>query len=155
MTDEAEDICARMKQELHYFRFLAEEDIPVLARYLDCRKVAAEETLWVEGGKCGYMAFIVSGRLEIKKNTEFEGRQMIVGIYGPDSIAGELCILDGSPRVVTAVAYDDVELLTLSRENFDLLLADYPELAVRLLKGMLLTVSTRLKKSFERLAAVF
>jgi CRP-like cAMP-binding protein len=155
MTLSAEEICARMKKELHYFRFLLEEDIPLLARYLECRKLAAEEELWEEGGKCGFMVFIISGNLEIKKSTEFAGRQMIVGIYGRGSIAGELCLLDNSPRVVTAVACDEVELLILQRQDFDRFLSDHPESGVRLLKGMLMTVSTRLKKSFERLAAIF
>jgi len=155
MTLAAEEICARMKKELHYLRFLNEEDVPLLAGYLDCRKLEKDETLWVEGGECGYMVFIISGNLEIKKNTEFAGKQMIVGIYGRGSIAGELCLLDGSPRVVTAVACDDVELLILKRRDFDRFLAEHPESGVRLLKGMLMTVSTRLKKSFERLAAIF
>jgi CRP-like cAMP-binding protein len=155
MTLAAEQICARMKAELHYFRFLREEDIPLLARYLDCRKLKPEETLWLEGGECGFMVFIISGNLEIKKNTEFAGRQMIVGIYGRGSIAGELCLLDSSPRVVTAVACDEVELLILNRQNFDRFLIEHPESGVRLLKGMLMTVSTRLKKSFDRLAAIF
>lgn len=155
ITIAAEEVCARMKKELHYFRFLLEEDVPLLARYLECRELAPEETLWLEGGECGYMVFIISGNLEIRKNTEFAGRQMIVGIYGRGSIAGELCLLDSSPRVVTAVACDEVELLIFKRPDFDRFLAEHPESGVRLLKGMLMTVSTRLKKSFERLAAIF
>lgn len=155
MTRDTEEICTRMKDELHYFHFLAEEDIPILAGYLVCRELADDEVLWEEGGEGGSMVLITSGQLEIMKNTEFEGKRMIVGIYGRGSIAGELSILDGAPREVTATAYGEVELLTLSREDFERLLAAHPELAVRLLKGMLAAVSTRLKKSFERLAAIF
>jgi CRP-like cAMP-binding protein len=151
----AEEVCARMKNELYYFHFLLEEDVSLLGRYLNCRKLAPEEILWLEGGDCGFMVFIISGNLEIKKSTEFAGRQMIVGIYGRGSIAGELCLLDSSPRAVTAVACDEVELLILTRRDFDRFLAEHPESGVRLLKGMLMTVSTRLKKSFDRLAAIF
>ena len=155
MTIAAEEVCARMKNGLHYFQFLREEDVPLLGRYLDCRKLAEDETLWLEGEDCGFMVFIISGNIEIKKGTEFAGRQMIVGIYGRGSIAGELCLIDSSPRPVTAVACDEVELLILKREDFDRFLAEHPESGVRLLKGMLMTVSTRLKKSFERLATIF
>lgn len=155
MTIAAEEVCARMKNELCSFHFLLEEDVSLLGRYLDCRKLAPEEILWREGEDCGFMVFIISGNLEIKKSTEFAGRQMIVGIYGHGSVAGELCLLGGSPRPVTAVACDEVELLILKREDFDRFLVEHPESGVRLLKGILMTVSTRLKKSFDRLAAIF
>jgi len=45
--------------------------------------------------------------------------------------------------------------LTLSSENFNLLTERHPELGVRLLKGMLVTVSIRLSKASGRLAAIF
>lgn len=150
----SEELCSKIKREWS-FQFLDASDGAILVNYLDCRQVAAGITLWHEGDRCGDLVFIVSGRLEVSKQTEFEGKDVIVGVYGAGSIVGELCLLKGLPRIVTATTLTDCELLTLSTEKFNLLTSQHPELGVRLLKGMLATVSIRLSKAFGRLAAIF
>jgi len=150
-----EDSCALLKRQLRFFHFLSEEDLPVLAEYFSCRQIRAGETLWKEGDTGDYEAFIVEGRIEVKKNTEFAGKQVVVGVYSPGTIVGELCLMDAKPRAVTAVALEDCALLLLTREHLERLLEKNPEVGVKLLKGMLFAVSTRLRKSFERLASIF
>lgn len=155
MKQTSRELCIRMKKELRLFHFLEEDDLVKIARYFECRQVPAGQTLWREGDACGNVAFIVSGRVEVKKQTEFKGKEVVIGVYSKGAIVGELCVLDGSPRSVTAVALDDASLLLLSREDFENMLNKYPRLGVKLLKDMLFAVSTRLKKSFDRLAAIF
>lgn len=147
--------CAELKNQLRCFYFLDAEDLPELSGYFTCGRVRAGEALWKEGDEGEFEAFIVSGKVEVTKGTEFPGRQVVVGVYSPGAIVGELCIMEGRPRAVTAVALEDTSLLLLSREKFENLLTSNPPLAVKLLRGMLLAVSIRLRKSFERLAAVF
>ncbi len=97
------------------------------------------------------LAFIVSGRVEIKKEMEFKGKNVIVGIYSK----GALCILDDSLMKVTAEALEDVSLAIITQENLDKLIDTNPGLGAKLLKGMLLIVSDRLRKSFDRFAVFF
>lgn len=149
-----EELCSRLKKELS-FQFLDKDDAPVMVQYLNCRQVVEGTVLWNEGDPCGELVFIVSGKLEVKKETEFSGKSVIVGVYGAGSIVGELCILKGMPRAVSAIALTECDLLTLDTANFDALLAEHPEVGTRLLKGMLATVSLRLDKAFARLAAIF
>ena len=68
---------------------------------------------------------------------------------------GELCVLDHSPRHITAVALEDTDLLVITLENFNNLLDEHPQVGNRLLRGMLFSVSVRLKKSMDRLASMF
>ncbi|MDT8388449.1 MAG: cyclic nucleotide-binding domain-containing protein [Thiogranum sp.] len=145
--------CIKEAQSLfHYFEENEYNDIP---DYFSLRNLGAGETIWNEGGSCNYMIFIVSGHLEIKKETEFKGRQITLGIYGTGSIAGELCMLDQQPRAVTATAIEDVSLIVLSKSDFEQLLEDHPLLGIKLLKGMLSSTSMRLRKSFDRLVSIF
>ncbi len=155
MKETSRELCIRMKKDLSLFHFLSENDLEKIAGYFKCRQVPAGETLWREGDACGNVAFIVSGRVEVKKQTEFKGKEVVIGVYSKGTMVGELCVLDGSPRAVTAVAMDDVGLLILSSEDFENIINKYPGLGVKLLKDMLFAVSTRLKKSFDRLAAIF
>jgi CRP-like cAMP-binding protein len=89
--------------------------------------------------------------VEIKKEAEFGGMNVIMGKYSK----GALCILDDSLRKVTAVALEDVSLAIITQESLDKLIAANPGLGANLLKGMLLTVSDRLRKSFDRIVTFF
>ncbi len=149
------DLCQNMNDTEGCFNYLVHEDLDVIARYFTTRHLSTDEVLWEEGDPCLFVAFVVRGHMEIKKDTEFEGKQVVVGIYGRGAIVGVLCVLDGSPRAITADAMDDVDLLILSSEKFSLLLEEETDLGIKLLKGMLFAVSTRLKKSMSRLASIF
>ncbi len=155
MNQTPADVCARMKNNLRFFRFLSEADTAVLPPYFECRQVAVGDVLWKEGDSAAFAAFVMSGRIEEKKNTEFEGRQVVVGVYSQGAVIGEFSLIDGLPRAVTAACLEDAQLLLLTKENLDRLLVDHPELGIKLLKGVLLTLSLRLRKSFERLASIF
>jgi CRP/FNR family cyclic AMP-dependent transcriptional regulator len=151
----SEDLCLWMKKELSLFPYFKENDLADLPCFFDLVKVPAGEMVCKEGDLCDFLAFIVSGRLEITKQTEFPGKHVVIGVYSRGTVLGELCLLDDHPRAVTAVALEDSMLVTLSRQNFNLMLEAYPESGVKFLKGLLLAVSIRLRKSYERLAAIF
>ena len=155
MTPTSDETCARMRRELRFFHFLSEDDLTDVAAYFSCRQLRAGEILWREGDVAAEEACIIAGRVEVKKETEFAGKQVVIGVYSAGTIVGELSILDDKPRAVTAVALQDTDVLLLSRENFDRLLPDPPEGGVRLLKGMRLAISPRLRKAFDRLASIF
>lgn len=146
---------AGMLEKLGGLGFLGKEERAVLASYLDYRRLAEGEVLWEEKQPSRYLALLLAGRLEIKKDTEFPGKQVVVGVYGPGAVVGELSFFDGTPRAVTVVALEQAELATLSRERFSSLEAQHPDVAAALSRGVLLALASRLKQAYERLAAIF
>ncbi|NOY54284.1 MAG: cyclic nucleotide-binding domain-containing protein [Deltaproteobacteria bacterium] len=155
MTDSRQSICRRMKRNFQFFSFLNDQDIEVLSPFFHCRQAPAGSILWKEGDEEDYVAFIISGRIEVRKATEFKEKQVVVGLYGKGSIVGELCILNNVQRAVSAVVIEAADLLTLDREDLETIIRENPELGSKLLKGMLAAVSLRLRKSFDRLASIF
>ncbi len=151
MNDVFKDLYTFMKGKKSVFKFLSDEDLKNLSVYFESKYVPAGEPLWKEEDPFNYIAFIVSGRVEIKKETEYKGKNVIIGIYSK----GALCILDDSFRKVTAVALEDVSLAIITQENLDKLIDTNPGLGAKLLKAMLFTVSDRLRKSFDRLTVFF
>jgi CRP/FNR family cyclic AMP-dependent transcriptional regulator len=145
------DLYTSMKGKKSVFNFLTDEDLRKLSAFFEGKSIAAGETLWKEEDPFNYIAFIVSGSVEIKKATEFGSMNVIIGIYSK----GALCILDDSIKKVTAVALEDVSLAIITQENLDKLIDTDPGLGAKLLKGMLLTVSDRLRKSFDRIVTFF
>ena len=154
-SEVSEKTCQVMMDELSFFPYMEEKDFAGLPCYFKPRQVKAGDVLFREGDVCDYLAYIIAGRLEIKKATDFQGKEFILGIYGRGAIVGELCFLDGSPRPYTAVALEECTLVELSKENFDSMIAEVPELGIKFLKGLLLAASIRLRKSFDRMAAIF
>lgn len=150
----AQVYCEQLRDRLDFFHFLAGEDVCDLLEYLDCRKISAGGELWREGDAAEFEAFIFEGKIEERKLTEF-GRQVVLGVYHPGTIVGELGVIDRQPRAVTAVAPVETLLLILTRGKLQELLAENPTLAGKVLQGMMVALSVRLRKSFARLAAIF
>jgi CRP-like cAMP-binding protein len=155
MKDVFGKLCSVLRDEDGVFSFLCGDDSNKLSRYFENKNMVAGEKLWTEKDNCTYTAIIVSGHVEVMKGSGFNEQRVVVGLYGRGALIGELCLLDNSPRAVTAVARDDVSILLITKKNFDKLIIEYPELGVKLLKGMLYSVSKRLKGCYDRLLSVF
>lgn len=84
-------------------------------------------------GDCAYI--IDSGRIEIF--TESFGAEIPISTLGPGEIFGEMAILDHSPRSASARALDEVQVSTISREQFEQRM-DTADPIVRLLVSILL-----------------
>lgn len=149
------ETCSRMRADLRFFSFLDEPALTRLADFCSCQQVSAGEVLWRQGDEGDFMVFIISGQLEAKIQTEFPDKEVVVGVFSAGTIVGELGFVDQHPRGVSVLALEDSELLLLTRENFDRLLAEHPVQGLALLKGMLLALSSRLRNANARLAAIF
>jgi CRP/FNR family transcriptional regulator len=110
-------LCGRMKRELRFFSFLANEDLEEMAGYFECRQVAPGQPLWREGESGNFAAVIVSGRVELNKQTTFHGKPIILGLFSRGALLGELALLDDAPRAESAMAQDRVDLILLTRES--------------------------------------
>lgn len=149
------DACVRIKKDLRFFRFLSDVDITILTPYFECRQVVAGDVLWREGDHTQFAAFVMSGRIEEKKNTEFDGRQVVIGVYSEGAVIGEFGLIEDFPQAVTAVCLEDAQLLLLPKSSLEKLLIEHPQVGIKFFKGVLVAMSIRLRKSFERLAAIF
>ena len=66
-----------------------------------------------------------------------------VARFGPGDFFGEVATLDGGPRTATVVASTDMEVVVLSRVEFEMLVKSSPEVAHR----MLTTMARRLRQA--------
>lgn len=151
-SEEAKKLYAKLGGQL--FRFIDCEQFTQMIGFMEYRSWKKGELLWNEGDPYHYMATIVSGKIEIMKETDFKGNRLIVGIMEPGAIVGGLSLFDGETRTVTAVALEDSCLLTISKRQLEQLIEEKPVLGVQLMKGMVIAVSERLKHAYRRLIEV-
>jgi CRP/FNR family cyclic AMP-dependent transcriptional regulator len=151
----SERLCLKMKRELGFFSFLSETDLEEVSPYFNCRMVKPGQCVWESGDPCDYVAFIVTGRVQIKVDTEFPGKQVVVGVFSRGAAIGVSCAVSRKLRTSTAQAMEETGLILITNENFDKLIDRHPRLGVKLLEGMLLSETTRLHKAYARLASIF
>jgi len=83
-----------------------------------------------EPGNTFYL--IQSGRVKLVKNAgEFE---RTLDILQPTEMFGEMAILENSPRTASAIAIDEVKVLELTEQNFEILMHGNPQIAFKLLR---------------------
>ena len=149
--------CPDLKKALKGLDCLKGMDIEVLCPFFSMKNLPAGEVLFREGDEAAFMAFILSGKLEIKKQTEFPAKYFVLSILGKDSCVGEQAISWDKTafRSATATALEETEMVLLTRASFDDIYNKYPNVAARLLKSLLHEISFRLNAANERMAAVF
>ena len=105
-------------------------DLTAFARFT--RVFQPEEIIFSEYETGDAFYLIQSGRVKLIKNTgEFE---RTLDILQPVEMFGEMAILENSPRSATAIAMDEVKVLELNSQNFELLMLGNPQIALKLMR---------------------
>src|SRR5512140_1767085 len=85
---------------------------------------------------------IISGKVKIVRMDD-DGREVILSILGESDFFGEMAILDGLARSASVVAITKTELIMIHRRDILKLIADYPPVAIALLREL----TMRLRKA--------
>jgi CRP/FNR family cyclic AMP-dependent transcriptional regulator len=94
------------------------------------RTVAAGEAIFSAGDTGDEMYGIVEGEVELR--TE----RGVIAKLGPDDVFGEMAIVDGSPRMASAVAISDATLAVIDRRQFLFLVHETPMFALQVMAAM-------------------
>jgi len=156
MDDNLKKKILAMKNELMLFTLLNNEEMEVLVPYLEVFPYKAGQTLFEEGETGDFLAFIVSGRVQAKKHTEFKGKQIVLATLEKGSLVGEMSMVNpGESRTASVVALEDSEFVIVSRDSLDKLTETYPLIGIKILKGLIRILAIRLQKADERFSIIF
>lgn len=122
---------------IHIFKGLKDDEILEIARELEPEKRAAGEVVFEQDEEGQYFYIIDRGRVKVVRKVRGEDR--LLATLVPGDYFGEAALLHGRRRSATVVAETNVELLRLSKEDFDGLLKQYPQIK----PNMLVTTESR------------
>src|SRR5512146_2309609 len=105
------------------------------------RKAGADELLFSEGDPCEGLYVVQSGNVRIFKSAA-SGREQVLAIEGPGSSIAELPVFDGGNYPASAQAVSDSTMLFVSKQAFQSLCLQHPEVALKVLK----VVGARLRR---------
>ena len=111
-------------------------------------RLAAGRVLFWEGDSGDGCYRVEDGLLKLTMISK-SGTERILAFHGPGAIVGELAIIDGLPRPMSAVAVRDAVLNFVSRTEFEAFAEKHPELCQSLLR----LLTKRVRESDKMLAA--
>jgi CRP/FNR family transcriptional regulator len=112
---------------------LSEPEFAFLSSHVLQRNYSAGELIFAEGDGCTGLYVVQAGHVRIFKSSA-GGREQVLSIDGPGSSIAELPVFDGGGYPASAQAVSDCSLLFLSRENFQTLCMQHPQVALKVLR---------------------
>lgn len=126
-------------------RFDAEEIIE-LGKYLDAFRAEKGAGIFIEGERLGYMCMVISGGLEVVKETS-HGVSRKLAEVGPGKTVGEMSMLDGRGHSATVVASQTTILTMLTKRNLIRLMNENPRISSKMLCNIAELLSQRLRQT--------
>ena len=108
-------------------------------------RYGANERIFTEGDLGTTMYIVQSGKIRLFRVVE--GQKRIHGVMEKGDFFGEMSILEGLPRTVSAEAVEDAELIEINSMTFDKMIKGNIEIAIRMLRKL----SIRLRETERRL----
>lgn len=141
MPTEQEGAALAVLRKVSLFSSLSEQEFAFLASHLLQRKYSSGELIFSEGDVCAGLYVVQAGNVRIFKSSA-GGREQVLSIDGPGSSIAELPVFDGGSYPASAQAVSDCTLLFFSRQDFQTLCMQHPEVALKVLK----VVGARLRR---------
>jgi CRP/FNR family transcriptional regulator len=129
------------------FSELATGELDRISRVAVPRSFPAGVRVFHEGDRSDACYLVRSGDLRVTREHP-DGRAIALATLGPGDLFGELAMLDGEARSASVETLSDVELLALPAADVRRLLAEHPEISVKLIAAL----TRRLRETNERVA---
>jgi CRP-like cAMP-binding protein len=111
-------------------------------------RYGASERIFSEGDLGTTMYIVHSGKVRLFRM--IEGQKRSSGVMEKGDFFGEMSILEGLPRTVSAEAVEDTELIEINSMTFDKMIKGNIEIAIRMLRKL----SIRLRETERRLEEI-
>jgi CRP/FNR family cyclic AMP-dependent transcriptional regulator len=129
------------------FSELSRVELERIARVAVPRSYPAGARVFHEGDRSDACYVVRSGDLRVTREHP-DGRAIALATLGAGDFFGELAMLDGEARSASVETLSDAELLALPAADFRRLLADRPEISLKLIGAL----TRRLRETNERVA---
>jgi CRP-like cAMP-binding protein len=129
------------------FSELSRDELERISRVSVARAFPAGVRVFHEGDHSDACYLVRKGDLRVTREHP-DGRAIALATLGPGDLFGELAMLDGEARSASVETLTDSELLALPAADVRRLLADHPEISVKLIAALV----KRLRETNERVA---
>jgi CRP/FNR family transcriptional regulator, cyclic AMP receptor protein len=129
------------------FGALLEDELAALVRLGTLARYPAGRLIFAKGDPGDSLMVVLEGRVKISSQAP-DGREIVLNFIEPGQVLGEIALLDGKPRTLSATALGPVEVFLLRRKAVLAFLEEKPTVAIRLI-GVLCQKLRRTTEMFE------
>jgi predicted acylesterase/phospholipase RssA/CRP-like cAMP-binding protein len=119
-----------------FFRGLSGATLAAIAAKLKKVYLEQGEVVFVENSLGDSMYLIESGQVKVSVKTDDNQHEKIINYLGPGNFFGEMALLLNQRRSATVTVTIDADLWVLRKVDLDELLADHPEIALRITREL-------------------
>jgi CRP/FNR family transcriptional regulator, cyclic AMP receptor protein len=112
------------------------------------RRFPAGAALFVEGDQAHEAFVLLAGEVKVTVGSA-DGREVVLDVFEPGCLLGELSVIDGRPRSATVVALSPVEVLAVGAGSFNEFLDRHPQALRHLLVEVVDRLRTRVRHQME------
>lgn len=120
---------------LPFFKHLPPEAISEINRLFEDRDFTAEQAIYFEGDPGEHLYLVAMGKVKLLKHTGL-GREVLLDMLRGGEYFGNLAFSGRGSFSETAIAQTDCCILQISSDNFERILNDHPDVAIKVLKAM-------------------
>jgi len=114
------------------------------------RRLQADEVVFREGTIGDSLFIVKSGSVRVTKMDD-GGQEKVLAILNPGDHFGEIALVDHQTRSATIVANEETELIQIKDEDFNRLLEEDKDIALKFYKTFLKVLCMRLRDTNESL----
>ena len=129
-----EDIKAFLRR-VPLFAGLTEPQFEQLAAGSARRSYPKGRTIVSEGEPSQSMYILLAGRAKVQRS-DSEGKEVILAVLGSGEYFGEMSLIDDSPRSASVITLESSEFIAVSKEAFKAMLAQSPDMAMSVMRGL-------------------
>lgn len=144
---EAKGSAAQLLRRVPLFSGLSERDLQRISSVAVPRSFPKGVRVFHEGDRSDACYIVRSGDLRVTREHS-DGRAIALATLGVGDIFGELAMLDGQARSASVETLSDSELLALPASDVRRLLAEHPEITVKLVVAL----ARRVRETNERIS---
>ncbi len=128
---------------------LNEIELGYISDKMVSKKFENGNLIFLEESEGKNLFFVIDGSVKVTRLSK-DGREVILAMLNAGDFFGEMSLLDGQSRSANVIALEETEVLSLNRDDFLVVLHDYPKIAIQLLKEM----TSRLRKSDRQIVSL-
>lgn len=135
-------------RRIHIFSDLSDDEFDKILGIID-RVGYKEDDVVIEEGTEGRAFYVVkNGYVKVQKKGD-SGEDIFLTVLAPGEHFGEISLVDSNPRSATVIAQRDCELFMVTGEEFDNLMNEDKDLAVKIYKAFIRVLCSRLREADE------
>lgn len=140
------EILMKFLEEIDLFKELNTSELESIKNHINVVSYGRGSNLFEQNTPRKNLFIIYNGKIELIKQSTF-GKEKVLSYFTKKDFLGEGALLDDYPHSTTARVTEDSVVLTLHRDNFNILMKENPDLFVKLVSRISRVIARRMRQA--------